>query len=200
MNNKVPDESNEWSFPEVDVESSTPDAEFSQEIHANIHDLNMKVNQVAEMENNGENPTAVANEAEQTKILFEKKIATVNKLISKLNDTVSIIDKELFEIIQDIIRKTVKKIILKEIKTDPQLLNNMIAELKTVISEQNGVINIYLSETDYQKINSAEQDPVLAVNVLPTLAEGDIVIKCNTTEIRAILSDRIDNLLQAEND
>ena len=200
MNNKINDGTSEYSFPEVDGVTPTSDSEFSQEVHANIHDFNKKINQVAEMEKSGEKPAPKADPNEFLKVSYEKKLLTVNRLITKLNDTVSIMDNELYEIIQDIIQKTVKKIISREIASDPKLIRKMIAELKAVVADQNGLVNVFISEADYKRINEENKEAALAVSVQEDLAEGDIVIKCNSTEIRALLEERIEHLLQAEDD
>ncbi len=189
-----------WSFPSV--ESVIDNNEQLVRIKENTDDDedDDDDNEKIKKEINDEKLSEIIlqkEELNQLKIDYRNKIALTENILKQLESSISLVDDELIEIIQDIIKKSIKKLIFKEIAADPQLINKIITELKKLIQAQDGLINVYLSEKDYQKIEATDNsNPSLMFNVDPSLAEGDIVIKTNSTEIRAVLDERIEQLMR----
>jgi len=191
-NNEGHDELSEWSFPSVEVlaaEENSPEEISSEE------------NQILEDQKNAAE-TAINQinlEVESIKSEFFRKIAIVNQILKQLEDPISILDKELTDIMQDIIKNAIKKIVLKEIQTDPKLMEKIIDEFSMMVQSQSGMINVFLSETDYNKISADYDQTNKVLKINPSLSEGDVVIKSNLNEIRAILDERINQVLGIKN-
>lgn len=134
-------------------------------------------------------------EIEKLKNEYEAKIVLINSLLAKLENPLAEIDKEIVEMLRLVIKKTVKKLIYKEIKTDKTLMNKVIAELEDLIQSKNGMVTIYLSEADYKRINQEKIPAVKNIKVDTSLNVGDVIVNSNTTEIRAILNERINQLI-----
>ncbi|MEO8400368.1 MAG: FliH/SctL family protein [Gammaproteobacteria bacterium] len=194
IDNVYVEETNEWSFPTVDVLKKN-----SYQITLNTKDENVLTqddlkNLQIEIQKNKEILNAKA-EIENLKIDVEKKMELINSLLKKFEYPLASIDKEIVELIEYIIKKSVKNIIYKEMKSDARLVNRVIKELSQLIHSQNGLITVYLSEIDYKKMSMEASDEKVVLKINPALTEGDMILKSNYTEIRAILDDRINQLL-----
>ena len=186
-----PDELNEWSFPHLNI---LLQAELGQ-----LESLNNLEQQEVD------NKPTVQDENEKImldltteKLQYQEKNQILSNIFQKLDDSLAVFDKELVDMMQDIIKRSVKKIIYKEVKTDAKLIEKMIQELKPLIQSHNGIINVFLSEVDYKRLDINKQDASMSVHVNPSLAAGDIIIKSNFSEVRAILSERIDKVFGAK--
>ncbi|MHB1948806.1 MAG: FliH/SctL family protein [Gammaproteobacteria bacterium] len=165
---------NEWIYPEVNTlikKKNTPPAE---EVALNL----------------------AKKEVEKLRQAYEEKLLLLDNLIKKLKNPLQILDDELAELMHELIHSSVKKIIYKELKSDPKLINNMINLLKSSIEEKGKIINVYLSPIDYERIKDIESDPTRILHVNSELSEGDIIIKSNCNEIHALLNERIDKMFR----
>lgn len=138
---------NEWIFPKIEL-SIQPNDKKPQE-----------KNKIIDNENQNEHieKMIIENQAkkleiEMIKAEYEKKIAIVDNMLKQLERPLSVIDDDLIEIINQIIKKTVKNLIYKEIKSDPKLLIKIINTLSESIQEKGGLITIYLSQSDYNRL------------------------------------------------
>lgn len=131
---------------------------------------------------------------------YDRKISLVNDVLSKLKNPISVIDEEVIDLMQDIVKKLAEKIIRKEINTDKALLVSMINELKGMLPSQSPLIKITLSEGDLQKLSDDIKSWEASVNSNPNFKEGDVIIKSEFNEVRAILSERIDNLVRIKHE
>lgn len=181
-------ELNEWIFPHVQIEVK------QEEPQQNVMTEEQKN---AMME---EHLLPLKLELQAIKVEYEHKINLLNDIQVKLGNALAIFDNELIDLIQDIIKKSVKKIIYKEIKADAKLIVKIINELKSTISSQNGIINVNLSEVDYERLKDDNSTQGTVINADSLLQEGDVVIKSNFTEIRSILNNRIDKMLGLKNE
>jgi chaperonin cofactor prefoldin len=200
MNEKQTDDNNSWSFPDlamnvsdsIIVESDVFSDEFSSidENSEVIKSDELVLSEQALVQK------SVEHEIHELKSSYENKLKIVNNLIGRIQNSVAVIDTEIISMIKDIINRISKKIIYREIQSDSDLITKMINELKTIVPVQNAMINVCLSPYDYQQLCDENQNPLITMTQYETLAIGDIIIKTNTTEIRAILHDRIDQLLE----
>ncbi|MDR3476548.1 MAG: FliH/SctL family protein [Gammaproteobacteria bacterium] len=204
----INEEISEWSFPEVDeLNTDVQDDMFIEEIHSNEDsDFSEEIQQeyVPEME-----PEIVVGKTEADKIHdelfllkvdYEKKIESVNRILEKLQNPLANIDNDMVLLIQDIIKKVAHRIIQKEITLDAANIKAIIGDLHQLIQSKNGLTNVFVSQADFDRIDAAGPHLKLMVQVDNTLTDGDVIIKSNTSEVRGILSERIDLLMKVENE
>ncbi|RDI38531.1 FliH/SctL family protein [Aquicella lusitana] len=182
---------NEWIFPKIEL-SIQPNDKKPQE-----------KNKIIDNENQNEHieKMIIENQAkkleiEMIKAEYEKKIAIVDNMLKQLERPLSVIDDDLIEIINQIIKKTVKNLIYKEIKSDPKLLIKIINTLSESIQEKGGLITIYLSQSDYNRLFDEAHN--LNLRVDSSLVDGDLIIKSNKGEIHSLLNERIDRVIRCK--
>lgn len=186
----------EWAFPDVDSISNDDDGNLS--VIENEMDSEV-LNQSESLESDNQEVSLISNnEIETIKAELAAKIGILNTIIKKLKYPMSIVDDELIEILLEIIKKVVTKLIHREINSDANLMNQMISELTSLIQTKDGMVTIYTSAQDYQRLNNDNVPPLNLICVDDALKEGDILIKSNTSEVRAMLNERIDNLLRIQ--
>lgn len=194
----------EWSFPDVNIPGET-----NQEFNPIMEQLDKIINPEEEKKNSEEKKMFEAErleienlkkQYEMLKDEYEAKLQMVSQIVEKLKTPMVIIDDEIVVIMNDIIRQSIKKIIHKELNTDPQLILNIVNELKSYLQNQKQIMNIYLSENDFKKLDIEKNNLQEIISINNELSDGDIIIKSNATEIRAILNDMIDKLVRVEHD
>ena len=182
MSNTIETEKlDEWCFPELN----------KLNFHEKNDDLSLQL-----LENK-----KVNQELQNLKEEYEKKIESINRIIEKLQDPSLIFDNDLIELLEDIIKSSVKKIIFRELQSDPGLIRNIITELTSLVSDEKSVVTVYVSEQDNQRLfaeknKSRKTKTAPVVMVSSDLNEGDVIVKSNFKEIRAILNDRINQILE----
>ena len=134
-------------------------------------------------------------ELQKTKENYEDKIVLLNTILEKIDNPLRNIDNDLMELIKNVIKNAIRKIILKDIQEDPTILTNMIDELKLLINPQDSLIVVYLSESDFNNLDLKAANTTLSFKMNRELMDGDIIIKSNTAEVRSILNDRIDKMI-----
>ncbi|WP_133128857.1 FliH/SctL family protein [Legionella nagasakiensis] len=123
-----------------------------------------------------------------------KRLTYLDAIAHDLNAYVTQIDRELLMCLVRVIKKTVKKIILKELQHDESLLPQMIDETLSLLSQLEGC-QLYVSEKDYACFTDKEIMPAqITIKTDKTLEPGDFIIKSKHNQIEAILSDRLDAL------
>lgn len=184
------EESTEWSFPVVDLI-------IEDESTALVRDQSQVLLDAAREKE--EAATHIVAEAEKLKYEYHKRLDLLNKLITKLDNPMAILDKEMQTLLQYVIKAAVKKLIYKEIESDPELLTRVIDEVSGLIQEKDGMLTVFLSELDYSRIVAEHDQPTRALRVNSTLREGDVIVKSNFSEIRAVLDERINQILGMKN-
>ena len=173
-----------WSFPCVEV--------VEKETHSSQDETVTKQREnefIAQQ-------IALTNELEILKCEYSEKLNLVNQILTKFENPMLVFDAELAQILQDIIKKIVKNIIHKEIKKTPNLLNGMIEEIEKLIHQENGLVTVSLSETDYKRFVFDNKLPNASIHINSKLRGGDIIVKSNFTEVRAILNARLDRIIK----
>jgi len=172
------EETSDWSFPRVD---QLINADYAVDLA---------------LEKLKNESIAIAAEAENLKNDYQKKLILLNTMIAKLENPLAILDTETLDWVQYIIKNAVKKIIYKELDVDPKWINKIIHELSGLIQSQNGPVTVYVSEIDYKKINTDNASPTInLLKIDDSLIEGDVIVKSQFTEIRAVITERIDQIL-----
>lgn len=113
----------------------------------------------------------------------------------QMKKLLSEIDESLLNNIVTLVKKTVKKIVVKEMAVDGNVLKDMIAASLATINRDDGICIIHISEED--KSLFAENAPLqnVVIKTDPALQKGDYVIKSRFSELEAILEQRINTLL-----
>lgn len=204
----INDDYAEYSFPDLELDDLNND--INSVIIKNVTHLVEEnrefANQGLPNNNTNQNPSvsdevisAKYAEVEKLKNEYEGKIQLLNAVLSRLENPLASLDTEVVEMLRLIIKKTVKKLIFKELKTDKNLMNKIIKELEELIQAQSGVITILLSETDFNRLNLKEKSSSKVFKINSNLNEGDVIINSNCGEIRAILNERINQLIGITN-
>lgn len=214
IDDSIPTELSEWTFPSVDAGNSV-EVDLSSAFVPDVQEIKGGENSEWPEIDTGsgevkEEPKLhpEPKEAEvihyqvldKLKLECEARLDTLDKMINKLKSPASLLGDELIELVEDIIRKVVKKIIFKEISTDNTVLPNMINELKSLIDTKNGMTAVYLSAQDYQLLEEDKKQAMGLIEVDAALSSGDIVIKSNYAEVRALLNERMDQVIRIENE
>lgn len=190
----------EWVFPDVTNDVFESDV-FNPLMNIDATPDNNKIEEIENKQVQSKEALTIENLiGEQEKLVaeYQNKIGIINNIIEKLKNPLAMIDDEIIELIHDIIKNAIKKIIFKEISIDSQLIVNIIAELKSLMQNQKQIMNIYLSKSDYEHIEADKSSLQDMICIDPAFAVGDILIKSNLTEIRALLDERIDQVLRVE--
>ena len=209
------EELDEWIFPDVSVpaksdyyrspfifekENENKNQNENIETAISIPTFDIEAEKKKIMEEKSKIELETLAELENIKNEYKQKIELMTNIVTKLEEPLARLDDELIELMQEIIKKSVKKIILKEIKSDSKLISKMIKELTALIRNQNGLITVYLSEADYKRLKGEKNKKTSFLFIVdPSLMEGDIIVKSNHAEVRAILNNRINQLLGIKN-
>lgn len=113
----------------------------------------------------------------------------------QMKKLLSEIDESLLNNIVTLVKKTVKKIVAKEMAADGNLLKDMIAVSLATINRDDGICIIHISEEDKSLFEENAPLQNVVIKTDPTLQKGDYVIKSRFSELEAILEQRINTLL-----
>jgi len=197
------DKDDEWNssekyvyseFGESDMSSIDEEKNFTFDDEDDV-DIHTEINNPIKCGKNEQILRERELELQQKEMDLQSKYNLINNILTKMQDPLTFFDDQLIHIIQDIIKKVIIKIIHKEITTDPTLIVKMVDGLKSLINTHDGLINLNLSEEDYKALQNISSNTNQSIHVDKNLTSGDIVIKTNDTEIRALLNERIDLLM-----
>lgn len=122
-----------------------------------------------------------------------KKISTA--ICERLTQANSYIDEELIEVIKNIVNAISKKIIQRELMQDKTLIIEIIENLQKALDANNGPISIYVCEKDFNNLKNEGHPFAQVVKVDKLLNIGDVIIQSNMNEIKAVISESVENLL-----
>lgn len=131
---------------------------------------------------------------------YETKIKLINNIFVKVTEISNHLDAEVINILDGIIRSSVKKIILREISFDSKIIADMIDALKSLLDHDQEYLTIHVSPTDYLSLSSDDTDNVKNLKEDKSLNSGDIIVKSKYGEVRAIIDERINELIRISND
>jgi flagellar assembly protein FliH len=172
----------DWIFPDMD-NYKNPDEEYTRKLNQALREQ-----------------VDIKNELEKTKKSYEEKLTVVNELFQLVEDPVGEVSQEVLTLFHDILRKIAKKILLKEIEVDKSRLKVMVEEVRQLVKSQKDMVTVCVSPKDAENFAEEKDKLKFRLTVDDTLATGDIMVKSQVSEIRAILSDRIDQLIKANYD
>ena len=106
----------------------------------------------------------------------------------------------MIEITKSIIKKATKKLIHRELSLEPLLITEMVNELIVLVQEKNSTLTVSVSGVDYNRIHSEHYQSSILFVIDNALTEGDIIIRSNVMEIRALIDEGIDRILGEKHD
>jgi len=176
---------NEWNFPRI---------EFSIQHYGQDDSEEKREIDITEIEKIKIENEAKKIELDNLKIEYEQKITILDNILNQLKTPLDTLDDEVIDMINAVIKKSIKNIIYKEIKLDQKILIEIINTLREQIQKNDGMFDVYLSKEDADKL-SKNKDSKFSLKVDEKLLSGDLIIKSNTAEIRSVISERIDKIL-----
>ncbi len=191
---------NEWKFPELNNPLMDPQAIFTSglDVVENIGiDSPILASQVPDPLQNALQQKEA--ELAQLKHEYSERINLSNQVLAHLANQVRLIDEEVLGFINDIIRKVALRIIHQELKQDADLLPKMLRSLLDEVPEQKAPITVFISNADKEQLAEMTADNLIW-QTDANLNSGDMIVKTHIAEVRAILSERIDNLLGLSHD
>lgn len=163
-------------------------------------DLNQKITPAASLENAPPQETEQERKFNQLMNDYQNRIELLNHIFEKMQQTLALFDDEIISLINTLVKNAVKKIIYQELQNDNDLLKKMINELMSLVEAKQGeLVTVSLSPLDFEKLRTEEASNQ-NIKVDPTLSVGDIIVKSHFTEIRALLNERIQNLMENSHD
>lgn len=199
-------QANNWVFPEVELDTKS---RLNESLNSMENDLNQQmftklelaeIEHKKEIEEYNQEILNLKDEIDRLRMQFNNQVDLINKLVTKLKNPVSIIDEEIVELMQDIIKKLTKRIVIKEMTADASTIEHMIKELRNLIDAKNGLIAVHLSSNDHANLQKLQSDFTQIARIDNTLTDGDIIIKSNFGEVRALLNERIEQLIRVDHD
>ena len=169
-----------WTFPKVGQQPSSNAKPTMQEV---------------------QDPTAKArHEAEQLKQSYEQKIQNLQAILQKIAKPLEVLDDEIADLLETIIKRAVKKLIAKEITLDNKVMPQLIDQLKAMLPTEQAIIAIEISAQDHAELQNNEKFKDLPIVINNDLNQGDAIVKTKFAEVRAIIDERIEQLLKVQNE
>lgn len=131
----------------------------------------------------------------EDKSAFLEQIQYLDILGMQMKKLLMEIDASLLVSMIALIRKTVKKIVLKELEIDENALKEMIGVSLAKINRDDETCIIHISEQDQSIFENTTPLQHVVIKTDATLQKGDYVIKSKLSELEAILEQRINTLL-----
>lgn len=119
----------------------------------------------------------------------------LDELGFQMKTLLSEIDASLLGNIVALVRKTVKKVVDRELALDGNVLKDMIDASLAKIHRDDDVCVVHISEADQSIFAEAVPLQHVVIKTDATLQKGDYVIKSRFSELEAILEQRINTLL-----
>lgn len=185
---------NGWTFP--DLNSVIDEKSFDKGIRVKP-EIDERDKRLFEMENVLNEKNAEIIKLNQTiHRLSEQKSDDAARLIAlteAIHGIIPEIQSELVTLISEMVNKVSHKVLQRALSNDDNLLPSLI---KALISElgQSELIQIEVSEPDYQKFNHIQFDTKAKWRVNPNLQAGDVIVTSEIAGIRLVLNDVINRL------
>lgn len=122
-------------------------------------------------------------------------LATLDAIGQAMHALLTGFDETLYSTLLGIIRKAILKVIHKELHADPVLLKGMIDEALARLGEAGEATILTVSPEDKALLDQPGIGCHYAIEVDPSLAKGDFVLKNRITTVVSVLEERIDALL-----
>lgn len=142
----------------------------------------------------GKHESTADNQLQECMEELNHRINYVDAIALQLKDILTEIDATLLNSLINLIKNTVKKIILKELSIDKTLLRDMVKRSLEDIKKDNESCVIYVCPYDFSIFENHQFANDVTVQADLMLNKGDFIIKTKLTEVEAILQQRLDVL------
>jgi flagellar biosynthesis/type III secretory pathway protein FliH len=178
-----------WDFPEL------PDP-----MGHLVPNNNMDISSFSDEDEEAEDEKAkLEQELASLKAEYEHKIQLLNNMMHEIKSMGDLFDQEMIQVMQLLIKKICKKIIIKEVTNDADVLCQMIQEVMKDINEDD-LVCIFLSEQDFNLIKTEQLPFTQYIKIDPQLSVGDMKIRKKTGEIIALLDNRIELVMKSNHE
>lgn len=185
---------NGWTFP--DLNSVVDEKSFDKTINKSP-EIDERDKRLFEMENllNDKNAEIIKLNQIIHRISEQKseEAARLVSLTEAIHGIIPDIQNELVTLISEMVNKVSHKVLQRTLSNDNELLPNLIKALMTELG-QSELIQIEVSEADYQKFNHIQFDTKAKWRVNPHLQAGDVIVTSEIAGIRMVLNDVINRL------
>lgn len=123
------------------------------------------------------------------------KLQLMDELSKKMKETCMALDEALLYAMVDMIKQSVHKLVYKSLSLDPALIKEMVEKTLSEMNLNNTTCEVRVSTADFVYVSEIEL-PYLSFKEDSSLSSGDFVILTPVQQIQAILSERIDVLLE----
>jgi hypothetical protein len=123
--------------------------------------------------------------------IIDDKLQYLDAIGAQINQRLSEIDAEFFQIVTGLVKQTVKKIILKELNLDEQLLIKMVSQSLEKINTQKAPSVVHISPEDAVVFEKHPDLEHVKISINPELSRGSFIINTQFSELQAILDHRL---------
>ena len=192
---------NDWKFPELNAPLMDPYAAFTLGLDV-VENVGMDAEIATPLQTSDPLQNALQQkEAElaQLKHEYTERINLSNQILQHLANQVNLIDEDILGLMGDVIKKVAERIIHQELKQDPTLICKMLQRILEEVPEQKVPVTVVISNADKEQLAEMTADNIIW-QTDATLASGDVIVKSQIAEIRAILPERIEHMLGMSHD
>lgn len=128
----------------------------------------------------------------------EEQIRKISLLAKELEAPVSFLTEEIFDFIKQIIISTSTAIIMKEIKTDENIIEEVVKEVMVEIGSLSKEIHIQCSSNEaefFKKYFSENENSKVHIEADQTISDGGFILKTENSYVNATLEKRIEELV-----
>lgn len=179
---KTPDVKNEPLKPDVDANTSAnANATFKEQPNPPINEENEKIKL----------------QLEKLQVEMEDKLSVVNNLIQIFQSRLGALSNELCTEVDYVIKKIVKKLIHNEINQNYNIMSKLIEHYSSLIKAGEKILSVHVSPDVYHKIQTVDEKFKDLIVANHELAIGDLIIKTESTSLRAILDETINSIMSS---
>lgn len=161
-----------------------------------IEPLDAEEREALQERDNSEVPVAAPYDNSEERNALIEQIHYLDGLGFQMKTLLAEIDESLLVNIVTLVRKTVKKVVAKEMALDNNVLKDMVIASLARLHRDDEVCIVHISEEDKSVFEEGAPLQHVVIKTDATLKKGDYVIKSRFSELEAILEKRIDTLLE----
>lgn len=181
-----------WSFPELSIEEPISQHAINNE-PITSEDIPKSIAEGSEIPVASHDIEVLKNELQDLIVLFKDVNQTMNKVIQN-------IDSDFIEKIASLVKKTVKKLIDKELETDPKIITQIIKKASGELGEQKNC-TLLISSKDFenwQKNQIKEND--FLVEADPEMPLGNFKLVTPSNEVIVNFDKILNAIFKIENE
>lgn len=158
--------------------------------------LEPEVQDEVQKPDDSEVPVATCYDNSEERNALIEQIHYLDGLGFQMKSMLADIDESLLVNLVTLVRKTVKKVVAKEMALDNNVLKDMVIASLARLHRDDEVCVVHISEEDQAVFEQGAPLHHVVIKTDAALKKGDYVIKSRFSELEAILEQRIDTLLE----